>query len=256
MGKVNVRVHRKDQAAEDHAHQLPDGSFTGGQLLKPNSDQTFPHTHLYEHMGKTLESSPSSIGGDHTHITEKGISAGPVDVPKTSSFEHERNDSITRQGMHWIRRSSTGHVIKRGFYRNDVEDIQKKSLDGGPGSGPQPGGSSKQATPYTQRSGFRTPYLAGMTAGGALAGGSVLGPVGAVGGALAGNALAHHALGPKRDAGLEPQEHMGGEEQQAKGIFKDVDEGKWTEAKKASVKIYGQIKWPAVQSIYQNMSGT
>jgi hypothetical protein len=82
MGKIDTRVYHKDQALEDHAHKLSDGSYTGGSLYKPNKDRTFPHTHLYQHMGKTLETMPAPIGEDHTHMTEDGMSGSPVPVEK------------------------------------------------------------------------------------------------------------------------------------------------------------------------------
>jgi len=82
MGKINTRVHHKDQGLEDHAHKLPNGKYTGGMLLKPNSNQSFPHTHLYQKEGKTLETNQAPVGGDHTHITELGITSGPTEVGK------------------------------------------------------------------------------------------------------------------------------------------------------------------------------
>lgn len=67
---------------EDHAHKLPNGETTLGALYKPNKDRMFPHTHLYQHNGKTLETSPAPIGGNHNHDTECGQSGGPVKVLK------------------------------------------------------------------------------------------------------------------------------------------------------------------------------
>lgn len=129
MGKIQTRVYRKDQAVEDHAHQLPDGTFTGGMLLKPNSDRSFPHTHLYQHEGKTYETGLCAIGGDHTHVTVAGMTSGPVAVRKDAQQDVQRNDSVNREGMYWVRRSITGHVIARGVNRNDVmDDVKKKDL--------------------------------------------------------------------------------------------------------------------------------
>lgn len=82
MGKIHTRVHHKDSVLEDHAHKLPDGTFTGGQLLKPNKDRAFPHAHLYQHSGDTLETGLADIGGDHVHDSEAGITSGPVPVRK------------------------------------------------------------------------------------------------------------------------------------------------------------------------------
>lgn len=109
MGKFHTRVYRKDQASDDHAHKLPDGSYTGGSLLKPNSDRTFPHTHLYTGShGETLETCPSPMGGDHVHESEKGMSSGPVAVRKDSV---DRRDFITREGSKWLVKSETGKTL-------------------------------------------------------------------------------------------------------------------------------------------------
>lgn len=184
MGKISMRVYHKDQAAEDHKHRLPDGSYTGGSLYKPNSDRTFPHTHLYEHHGKTLESCLAPVGGDHTHGSECGETSGPVPMYQGEA----RADSVERQGMYWVVKSGTGHVMSRHANRMDAEAMMK-----------EPGHDEEEA------------------------------------------------------GDAEP--HMGAEEESAKSAMGDVDEGKWSEAKKASVKQYGSVKWPVVQTIYKNMGG-
>jgi hypothetical protein len=146
MGKIHTRVHHKDQALDDHAHRLPDGSFTGGQILKPNKDRSFPHTHLYTGPnGDTMESCPAEVGGDHVHGTEKGVSGGPVPVRK-DAFE---------------------------AYEQKQKDLEQ------------------------------------------------------------------------RDAA----------EMNARSMFKDVDESKWSKAKDISKESYGQVKWPFVQSMYQKLGG-
>ena len=82
MSKYYVRVHRKDMS--DHAHKLPNGTSSGGALMKPESvlsdeqkNQRGWHTHLYQHYGKTYESMPAHDEPGHTHDTEVGPSAGP-----------------------------------------------------------------------------------------------------------------------------------------------------------------------------------
>lgn len=101
MSKVPTRVQRKD-SEDEHAHKLPDGSFTGPMLYKPNRDRSFPHSHLYEHDGKTLETGVAPIGGDHTHdcksedvVGDEAETGGPVPVPKNpgKAIPRERNDA-------------------------------------------------------------------------------------------------------------------------------------------------------------------
>jgi hypothetical protein len=81
MSQYKVRVARKD-SVENHAHKLPDGSYTGPELPKPNATRMNPHTHLYQMQGKTMESGVADEGPGHTHATALGESAGPVAVPK------------------------------------------------------------------------------------------------------------------------------------------------------------------------------
>lgn len=112
MGKIGQNVHRKDSYPEDHAHKVSEGAFTGGMIPKPNKDRTFPHTHLYEHDGKTLETGVAPDAPGHTHDfkpediigsqSETGP-AVPVDKGTGKPIPRERNDSGDRkayQGKH------------------------------------------------------------------------------------------------------------------------------------------------------------
>jgi hypothetical protein len=120
MSKITVRAYRKDEI-DSHVHKLPDGSYTQPPLLKPNKDRTFPHTHLYVSQGKTLETGLAEMGGDHTHITEIGMTSGPV------AEASERKDSIDRIGTSWVVRSETGAITSRHFSKEDAEKQLKSS---------------------------------------------------------------------------------------------------------------------------------
>ena len=94
MSKIYVRNHHKDALDGDHSHRLPDGSYTGGMLLKPNSDRSFPHTHLYTYNMKTCETGPAPIGGDHTHTSIEGETSGPMPV-RDLRFDEDNLDAET-----------------------------------------------------------------------------------------------------------------------------------------------------------------
>lgn len=113
MGKIKMQVHRKD-SMEDHRHRLADGSYTGGALNKPNADRTFPHTHLYQHDGKTHETGLAASGGDHTHDSLFGETAGPVGMGPKIGPEIPRNDHmdfVEREGSQWVVRSEGGKTL-------------------------------------------------------------------------------------------------------------------------------------------------
>jgi hypothetical protein len=132
MGKIATNVHRKD-SVEQHAHKLEDGSETEGALYKPNADRTFPHTHLYQHDGKTLETGCSPIGPGHTHdyqpepgheVSETG---GPIAVHTGPGKEIPRADSLQRTKGQWIVRSVAGAVVARGATKMDaLKDYETK----------------------------------------------------------------------------------------------------------------------------------
>lgn len=97
MGKINKRVLRKD-TTEDHCHGLEDKKETGGMLLKPAKDRMQPHTHLYQHDGKTYETglAPNDAGHTHDYQPEPGHeyaeTSGPKKCDKGLGKEIPRNE--------------------------------------------------------------------------------------------------------------------------------------------------------------------
>lgn len=126
MSKFIKRTYRRDDQ-DNHAHRLKDGSYTGTPILKPNVDQTYPHTHLYQFNGKTFETGPSPMGPDHTHTTEVGMTSAPV-PPRKDMGSPSRKDSIEglimfRQGTSWMIQSETGANL--GKFKTQAEASQK-----------------------------------------------------------------------------------------------------------------------------------
>lgn len=122
MAQFKKAVRRAD-SFEDHVHKLPDGSMTGGSLHKPTKDQFDMHSHLFECNEDTAETDPMHNFGDHTHMTAMGETSGPMKPQKMPGQPWEKMDSLRREGVEFVLRSATGHVIGRG--RTAVQAVAK-----------------------------------------------------------------------------------------------------------------------------------
>lgn len=84
MSKYYPSVRRLDSLT-DHVHALPNGKMTLGSLMKPAKDRFGWHTHLYEMNGRTYETMPAHMEGDHTHETELGETSGQISALSVKS---------------------------------------------------------------------------------------------------------------------------------------------------------------------------
>jgi hypothetical protein len=108
------KASRRADSFEEHVHKLPDGSLTKGSLHKPTKDQFDMHTHLYEFNEDIAETEPMHNFGDHTHMTKYGESSGPMKPQKMPGEPWKKMDSLQREGVDYVLRSETGHVIGKG----------------------------------------------------------------------------------------------------------------------------------------------
>lgn len=124
--KTYPRTIRRD-ASLDHIHSLPDGKKTDGMIAKPTaSNMMSPHTHLYQHEGKTHETGLASDSDPgHTHESIIGETSGRLNMPAQESFG-PRNDSALRIGREWVVRNDSGVVVARGATAKEAEDRAKK----------------------------------------------------------------------------------------------------------------------------------